>query len=92
MGPVLVERQGKPVVAVMSAEHYEGLTGSGSPSWQDWDGGAPCVDARLVIRQVAAPDETSVHQIWDAWGKAGTQLIAPALLMYEVSSPASRGF
>lgn len=34
-GPILVERQGKPVVVVMSAEHYEGLTGSDSPSWQD---------------------------------------------------------
>lgn len=45
-----------------------------------------CVDASLVIRQVAAPDETSVHQIWDAWGKAGTQLVAPALLMYEVTN------
>ena len=33
--PVLVERQGKPVAVVMSAEHYEGLTSSNSPSWQD---------------------------------------------------------
>ena len=33
--PVLVERQGKPVAVIMSAEHYEGLTGPDSPSWQD---------------------------------------------------------
>lgn len=33
--PILVERQGKPVAVVMSAEHYQGLTHQESPSWQE---------------------------------------------------------
>jgi predicted nucleic acid-binding protein len=45
-----------------------------------------CVDASLVIRQVAGPDESAVHEIWASWAEAEAQLVAPALLMYEVTS------
>lgn len=45
-----------------------------------------CVDASLVIRQVAGPQDSAVHDIWDDWATAGTRLVAPALLMYEVTN------
>ncbi len=33
--PVVVERQGKPVAVVMSAEQYDLLTGRTAPAWRD---------------------------------------------------------
>jgi predicted nucleic acid-binding protein len=45
-----------------------------------------CVDANLVIRLVADPNDSVVHQLWEQWEIDGRHLIAPALLHYEVTN------
>jgi predicted nucleic acid-binding protein len=45
-----------------------------------------CVDANLVIRLVADPNDTVVHQLWEQWEIDSRHLIAPALLQYEVTN------
>lgn len=43
-----------------------------------------CVDANLVFRFVADPTDESVRSRWRDWREARRNLIAPALLRYEV--------
>lgn len=45
-----------------------------------------CVDAALVIRRVAFPDDAPVQRLWDGWVEEKTGLIAPSLLHYEVTN------
>jgi predicted nucleic acid-binding protein len=45
-----------------------------------------CVDATLVIRRVAFPEDAPVQRLWDIWEEDRTGLIAPALLFYEVTN------
>jgi len=45
-----------------------------------------CVDAALVIRRVAFPDDAPVQRLWNDWEKEKTGLVAPSLLFYEVTS------
>jgi predicted nucleic acid-binding protein len=45
-----------------------------------------CVDANLVIRLVADPENTQVRQLWKQWKDARRQLAAPTLLYYEVAN------
>jgi predicted nucleic acid-binding protein len=45
-----------------------------------------CVDANLVIRLVADPDNAQVRQLWKQWKDARRQLAAPTLLYYEVAN------
>jgi predicted nucleic acid-binding protein len=45
-----------------------------------------CVDANLVIRLVADPNDTVIHQLWEQWEITNQHLIAPALLHYEVTN------
>jgi predicted nucleic acid-binding protein len=45
-----------------------------------------CVDATLVIRRVAFPEDEPVQRLWDRWEVEKTGLIAPALLFYEVTN------
>ena len=53
-------------------------------------GSSICVDANLVIRLVADPRDRSVHQLWERWDAEKRQLVAPALLYYEVTSALHR--
>lgn len=43
-----------------------------------------CIDANLLIRLVADPDDQPVHDWWDEWAVAQPGLVAPNLLHYEV--------
>ena len=43
-----------------------------------------CVDANLFIRLVADPNDIIIHQLWERWETDNRQLVAPALLHYEV--------
>ena len=45
-----------------------------------------CVDASLVIRLVADPNDQTVLRLWEQWDAEGRQLAAPALLYYEVTN------
>lgn len=45
-----------------------------------------CVDAALVIRRVAFPDNAPVQRLWDGWVEENTELFAPSLLYYEVTN------
>jgi predicted nucleic acid-binding protein len=45
-----------------------------------------CVDANLVIRLIADPNDEAVLQLWERWDAEGRQLAAPALLYYEVTN------
>ena len=45
-----------------------------------------CVDANLVIRLVADPEDEAVLQLWERWDDEGRQPAAPALLYYEVTN------
>ena len=45
-----------------------------------------CVDANLVIRLVADPNDSVIHQLWQQWEVDNRQLVAPALLHYEVTN------
>lgn len=43
-----------------------------------------CVDAHLVFRLVANPNDQPIASQWRAWSDTGRQFIAPSLLRYEV--------
>lgn len=45
-----------------------------------------CVDASLVIRLVAHPDDLVVRRQWEQWDAERRQLAAPSLLHYEVTN------
>lgn len=45
-----------------------------------------CVDASLVIRRVAFPDDLTVQKLWDDWADQRVQLVAPGLLPFEVTN------
>lgn len=45
-----------------------------------------CVDANLIVRLVADPDDTIVRRHWQQWQADGRQLAAPALLHYEIAN------
>ena len=45
-----------------------------------------CVDANLVIRLVADPQDIVVRQMWEQWDADRRQIAAPTLLYYEVSN------
>jgi predicted nucleic acid-binding protein len=45
-----------------------------------------CVDANLVIRLVADPDDAVVRQLWQQWDADRRLIAAPSLLYYEVSN------
>jgi predicted nucleic acid-binding protein len=45
-----------------------------------------CVDAGLVIRRVAFPDDPLIQKTWDQWAEQDTRLFAPSLLRYEITN------
>lgn len=45
-----------------------------------------CIDANLVIRLVADPDDERVRAAWERWDGDRRYFVAPALLFYEVSN------
>ena len=45
-----------------------------------------CVDANLVVRLVADPQDTAVRDKWQQWEEEGRHLIAPTLLHYETTN------
>jgi predicted nucleic acid-binding protein len=45
-----------------------------------------CIDADLVVRLVADPEDQVVQQLWEQWDAERRQLAAPALLYYEVTN------
>jgi predicted nucleic acid-binding protein len=47
---------------------------------------AICVDANLVIRRVAEPENRLVQELWERWAAHRQPLVAPALLRYEVTN------
>jgi predicted nucleic acid-binding protein len=47
---------------------------------------AICVDANLVIRRVAEPDNGPVQELWGRWAARRQRLVAPTLLRYEVTN------
>ena len=49
-----------------------------------------CVDANLVIRLVADPDDELVRSTWDQWDAKPRHVAAPTLPFYKVSNPLYR--
>lgn len=45
-----------------------------------------CIDANLVIRLVADPDDERVRATWERWEADRRYFVAPTLLLYEVSN------
>ena len=45
-----------------------------------------CVDANLVIRLVADPEDETVRKLWEQWDADRRLIAAPTLLYYEVSN------
>jgi predicted nucleic acid-binding protein len=45
-----------------------------------------CVDANLVVRLVADPQDTIVRARWQQWEEDGQQLAAPTLIHYETTN------
>jgi predicted nucleic acid-binding protein len=45
-----------------------------------------CVDANLVIRLIADPDDEVVRDLWETWDGERQQIAAPTLLFYEVAN------
>lgn len=45
-----------------------------------------CIDAGLVIRLVAEPDDRPVHEQWALWRAERREYVAPTLLYYEVAN------
>jgi predicted nucleic acid-binding protein len=45
-----------------------------------------CLDAGLVIRRVAFPDDHRTQEIWENWRGQNRLLVAPGLLYYEVAN------
>jgi predicted nucleic acid-binding protein len=49
-----------------------------------------CIDASLVVRLVADPEDDSVRRVWEQWDAERRQLAAPTLLYYEVTNALHR--
>jgi predicted nucleic acid-binding protein len=47
---------------------------------------AICIDAGLVVRLVADPDDQLVQEQWAQWRSEGCEYLAPTLLYYEVAN------
>ena len=45
-----------------------------------------CVDANLVIRLVADPDDELVRSTWERWDAEHRRIAAPTLVFYEVAN------
>jgi predicted nucleic acid-binding protein len=46
-----------------------------------------CADASFVIRLITLPPENSSYfALWEQWVTTGTEIVAPSLLLYEVSN------
>lgn len=45
-----------------------------------------CVDANIVVRLVADPDDTLVRALWEQWDAEKRRLCAPTLLYFEVTN------
>ncbi len=45
-----------------------------------------CVDANVVLRVLTAPEHPAVAQLWSEFAVAGTEVIAPTLLTYELAN------
>jgi len=45
-----------------------------------------CIDASVVLRYVLMPDDAPIKKVWQAWVSNETNLVAPALLFYEVTN------
>ena len=53
--------------------------------------GSPvCVDAGILVRLVTAQDDGTVRGLWGRWQEEGRILIAPRLLLYEVTNALHR--
>ena len=44
-----------------------------------------CVDTGIVFRFVAYPSDDEIVKLWQGW-RATTELVAPRLLLYEVTN------
>ena len=49
-----------------------------------------CVDANLVFRGIAEPDNAAVQRVWQRWRRERRSLAAPRLLRYEVTNALHR--
>jgi predicted nucleic acid-binding protein len=49
-----------------------------------------CVDASLVVRLVVRPDDSVVQSLWEQWSAESRPLVAPSLLLYEVTNALHR--
>lgn len=49
-----------------------------------------CVDANLVVRLVASPENETVQHLWRGWREQGRRLVAPNLIRYEVTNAIHR--
>ena len=47
---------------------------------------AICVDASVVVRVVLAPTPPVVQRLWSDWQQAGREILAPSLLLYELTN------
>ncbi len=45
-----------------------------------------CVDASVVVRLVVFPNHATIQAIWQQWIRERQQIIAPALMLYEVTN------
>lgn len=45
-----------------------------------------CVDASIVVRHVASPDDAEVAVLWGGWEVTRISLVAPSLLHHEVAN------
>jgi predicted nucleic acid-binding protein len=43
-----------------------------------------CVDASVVVRLVVFPNHATIQAIWQQWMRERQEIIAPALMLYEV--------
>jgi len=47
---------------------------------------AACVDASLVVRLLLGPQSQEIRSLWEQWDLEHRDLVAPALIHYEVSN------
>lgn len=45
-----------------------------------------CVDAGIVIRRVAFPEDAAIQQAWENWQQNNSRIVAPSLLGFEVTN------
>lgn len=45
-----------------------------------------CVDANLIVRLVADPQDTIIRERWQQWDEDGRRLAAPTLVHYETAN------